>query len=150
MEVYAWYMTNLREIIREKGLKATPSRIAVLDLFNCDCMPMSVESVLDCLRGSKKPDRATIYRMLDSFVTVGLLKEVYFNDGVIRYESSIGDHSHHHHHAVCVSCGTTKEVEDTAVEKAISGASKKIKGFTLMDHSLEFFGTCDKCIKIKK
>lgn len=150
--VYHMYMADLRTLIKNTGLKATPSRLAVLKLFDCECSPLTVENVLRELKGvKKKPDRATIYRILENFVKTNLLKEVYFNDGIIRYESALGDHSHHHHHhAVCVSCGTTKEVEDDGMEKVLDKVSKKIKGFTLSDHALEFFGTCDKCLKIGK
>lgn len=140
-------MIDTRKVIRDRGLKATPSRIDILNLFNCECSPLSVEDVLLALKGKKRPDRATVYRILDSFVKAGILKDVHFNDGVVRFEKALG-HSHHHH-AVCTTCGTTCEVEDSGMEKAIEKVSKKIKGFSLNEHSLEFFGTCDKCGCIK-
>ncbi|HEY5950915.1 MAG TPA: transcriptional repressor, partial [Kofleriaceae bacterium] len=56
-------LDELRSAVRAKGLRATPSRIAVLELLRASDAPMSHGDVADRL-ANQAWDRATIYRNL--------------------------------------------------------------------------------------
>lgn len=83
-------------------------------------------------------NKTTIYRELERLVTEDLVLEVEFGDGKKRYELARQDH---HHHAVCIKCDVVKDVK--VDERYLS---PKVKGFSLMRHSVEFFGLCENCL----
>ena len=56
-------LDELRTAVRGKGMRATPSRLAVLELLRSSDTPMSHGDVADRL-ASQAWDRATIYRNL--------------------------------------------------------------------------------------
>ncbi len=132
--------------IEKTGLKKTKTREALIDIFRRQSKPIDVSESISLLR--KKgvySDQATIYRSLNTFSDRGLVREVHFNDGVVRYE--LADVPEHHH-AVCVRCHAIEDIMDCSVDRIETQISKK-KGFSVLSHSLEFFGLCKNC-KSKK
>ena len=100
-------LDELRALVRAKGLRATPSRLAVLDLLRAKRAPMSHGDVADRLE-TQAWDRATIYRNLTDLVEVGLLRRTDVGDHVWRFEA-IGAHaSARHPHFVCTECGAVE------------------------------------------
>ena len=83
-------------------------------------------------------NKTTIYRELARLVTEDLVLEVEFGDGKKRYELARLDH---HHHAVCIKCDIVKDVK--VDERYLY---PKVKGFSLMRHSVEFFWLCQNCL----
>jgi Fe2+ or Zn2+ uptake regulation protein len=60
----------------------------------------------------------------------------------MRYELSSGPR---HHHLVCIRC---KGVADVPASEDMNGEKKRIyrtHHFTVLRHSLEFFGFCERC-----
>src|SRR6185503_15858532 len=66
-------LDELRGSVRAKGLRATPSRLAVLELLRSSDAPMSHGDVADRL-ASQAWDRATIYRNLTDLAEAGLVR----------------------------------------------------------------------------
>jgi Fur family ferric uptake transcriptional regulator len=96
---------ELREAVRGKGLRATPSRLAVLDLLRSSDTPMSHGDVADRL-ASQAWDRATIYRNLTDLAEAGLVRRTDVGDHVWRFEAVSGEHeAAAHPHFVCTECG---------------------------------------------
>src|SRR5258707_7336790 len=74
-------LETLRAAVREAGLRATPSRIAVLHLLRTAGSPISHSGVVAKL-SSQAWDPATIYRNLTDLSDVGLARR-----------TDVGDHS---------------------------------------------------------
>jgi len=132
-------MDDVARLLKEKGLRLTSQKKQVICTLNQT--PQTVLQILSLLKSKKiSIDKATIYRILTSFVGLGLVKEIQFGDRETRYEL-IGDE--HHHHLICEECGGIEDVElsEKALLKEVSNQSK----FQIKRHSLEFFGTCKKC-----
>lgn len=128
--------------IRSFGLKTTKAREGLLSLLATTGKPVEANETLRFL--SKKgisADQATVYRSLNIFVKKGLVREIHFNDGIVRYELS---NKPEHHHAICISCGKVEDIMDCSVEKIEEQITKK-KRFDVRSHSLEFFGYCKNC-----
>ena len=87
---------------------------------------------------------ATIYRTLDLFTELDLLKRLDFGDGRNRYELNDEEFSHFHHHLICVKCGCVKEFEDDMLETLESIIAKKLN-FRTIDHQLKVYGYCGEC-----
>lgn len=132
--------------IKILGLKNTKARGRIIELIKGSISPVDATTTMRTLRAKGiSVDQATIYRALNLFVEKGLLKEIYFNDGVVRYELA---EKPEHHHAVCIKCSRVEDITDCSVDKIEKQIGRK-KGFTVLSHSLEFFGYCKNC-KSKK
>jgi len=131
-------MTILTTPLRQAGLKATSQRQAILKTLMKAKKPMDAESLHRTHRGI---DAGTIYRMLEQFLTAGVVSLVLFNDGVKRYESSTKPH---HHHLVCDDCGKVTGVT-VPNEARVMQAMTKNHRFAVRSHSFELFGLCRSC-----
>lgn len=130
-------------LLRVKGLRATPGRISLLELLQKREAPVTAEEISAEL---KDLDLVTIYRNLQSLVTVGIVSEVRFKDASVRYEYVHGQK--HHHHLVCSTCGTVDELPECDVRDLETQALKKSGRFaSVEEHALEFFGTCRSCAR---
>lgn len=88
-------------------------------------------------------NKTTIYREIEILKRTGVLKELYLRNDSAMYEMS----GSHHHHLQCISCGDVRHVRlDETLEQEQRKMEKR-EGYTIMDHSLEFFGVCARCEK---
>ena len=133
---------ELRNELREKGLRATSSRIAVLDLLRSVGEPMSHSDVADRLeRGAW--DRATIYRNLVDLTEVGLLRRTDVGDHVWRFEAIGGEHeAKAHPHFVCTECGGVECLTDTTVAVSPVNSPRAVRQREVEVH---LRGLCDDC-----
>ena len=132
----------LRDELRDKGMRATPSRIAVLDLLRSVNEPMSHSDVADRLEQGAW-DRATIYRNLVDLAEVGLLRRTDVGDHVWRFEAIGSEHEPKSHpHFVCTECGTVECLPETTV--AVSRA-KTPRAVRQREVEVHLRGLCDDC-----
>ncbi len=128
--------------LRSQGLKATPARIAVLALLARSGQPLTVEEIRNQL-GKDSGDQATVYRMMHTFVSGGLVRTVDFQHGHVHYELS-GETEHHH--LVCSACGLVEDVEGCDLAQEYTNVLKRHPKFKTIDrHSFELFGICTSC-----
>jgi len=105
-------LETLRAAVREAGLRATPSRIAVLHLLRSVASPVSHSEVVARL-ASQAWDPATIYRNLTDLSEVGLARRTDVGDHIWRFEAITGNHqATSHPHFVCTECGTVECLPD--------------------------------------
>jgi Fe2+ or Zn2+ uptake regulation protein len=130
-------------ILRKSGLKKTPTRLAILSVFSEGCKPVNAEYIFKKLK-TRKTSIVTIYRTLMSFEVACILSRVELHKESAHYELA----GHHHHHIICTDCGTVESFDKCDVghisEKALS---KSLKFRVITQHSLEFFGVCNSCVK---
>ena len=128
--------------LKNMGLKATIPRLAILALFERSAVRhLSAEDVYRLLLAeSLDVGLATVYRVLTQFEHAGLLERHYFESGKAVFELSAGQH---HDHLVCIDCGRVEEFYDAEIEKRQQAVAKS-KGFTITDHALSLYATCNK------
>jgi Fur family ferric uptake transcriptional regulator len=83
---------------------------------------------------------ATVYRVLSQFEQASILNRSQFEGGKSVYELNGGQH---HDHIVCLDCGQVEEFYDPEIELR-QQAVAKLKGFTITDHALSLYATCNK------
>jgi len=136
-------LNDLKKRLKDTGLKATPSRLALLALLEKHHKPMSIKDINQKL--GKVADIATVYRMLESFKTAGLARQIDLGQDFAYFE--IAD-THDHHHIVCRTCGHIEDFIGCEFKKIAEKAIKQSKKFSNIDqHSFEMFGTCNSCAK---
>lgn len=125
-------------------LRATPARLAVMQLLEKAEIPVDVQMIQSYLGEAHiDTDPATVFRIMNMFMEKGLVKQISFNEGKFRYElASKPDH----HHLICHSCGKVEDVSDCAIADLEEDIRHK-KGFVVSSHSLEFYGFCSVCQK---
>lgn len=132
---------DFKKILKERGLKCTPTRLDIVEIFLKNHKPISADFIFNKLNGGV--DEATVYRTLSSFEKCGILKRVDLRKDSIHFELN----NDHHHHIVCVKCGDIEDFrENIEIEKQLQriiGRSIKFKNIT--EHSLELFGLCRAC-----
>ena len=85
---------------------------------------------------------ATVYRTLTVRAAQDEVDVLRTDDGEAVYRRCASDE--HHHHLVCRVCGRAVEVDGPAVEDWAARVSAA-HGFRDVRHTLEIFGTCDRC-----
>ena len=141
------YRANLDELraeLRGAGLRATPSRLAVLDVLRASDAPVSHGDVADRL-ASQAWDRATIYRNLTDLAEAGLARRTDVGDHVWRFEAASSRHGEAHPHFVCTACGAIEclpEIE-LAIRRARSG--RPPRSVRRRQVEVHVRGLCDAC-----
>jgi Fur family transcriptional regulator, ferric uptake regulator len=139
-------LDELRAAIRTRGLRVTPSRVAVLELVRSTDAPMSHGEVADrlaTLPAGKNADRATIYRNLIDLADAGLLRRTDVGDHVWRFEAT-DEHDTTHPHFVCTECGTVECLPE--LELATSRRAKAPRAVKQRQVEVHVRGLCDACI----
>ena len=92
--------------LNEKGLKVTPQRKAVLDAIISLNNHPTAENILDHIRKiHPNISSATVYKVLDVFVSNGLIRRVDTERDIMRYDAIT--ESHHH-----IYCSDSDRIED--------------------------------------
>jgi len=134
-----------RTVLREKGIKVTPRRLAVAELFRPLRGSMTPEMVWKRLRPKLGTlGLPTVYRILEDLVQVGILTRIELSDRALRYAACRAEPGVHHHHFVCVRCGAVSEVEGCAFERQVRGVERRT-GFRVTGHRLHVEGLCSSC-----
>lgn len=133
---------TIAEHIREKGLKATPARLKVLEALQKSHQAFSHTELEATF---SKVDRITLYRVLKDFEEAGMVHKIIDFEGVTRFavcKHSCPDttHSEEHVHFNCQKCQKMY-----CLEKVTTPLVKLPKGFTAAGMTTIVHGVCDAC-----
>lgn len=131
--------SDLKQQLRDFGLRSTAPRLAVLELLLDADRPMTHTDIVEQL-GQEQWDQATIYRNLVKFVEVGLARVASEVGRMSRYEL-IRDDPHPHPHFVCVSCGIVECMADVA----ISASAQSAWTDAIQSAQIQLHGICPEC-----
>ncbi len=141
-------MTTLKKKIRERNYKFTMQRQIILQAFlDSKENHLSAEDVFALIHDSN-PDigLATVYRSLELFTSLELVKKLDFGDGRNRYELNDHNLAHSHHHLICLGCGKVVEFSYNFLDN-LKKKVKKENAFNIVDYQLKFYGYCSACEK---
>ena len=97
----------LKELLRQRGLRVTGPRVAVLSfLASTDSHPTAEEVETAVNAEGQVLSRASVYNVLHSLARAGLVAGMSVTDGAARYDAHVAPH----HHLVCRSCGRVEDV----------------------------------------
>ncbi len=136
-------LNDLRQRLRDAGLRATGSRLAVLRVLLSAESPLSHNDVAEQLV-SESWDRATLYRNLLDLVRVDLARRTDVGDHVWRFELTHAKHDRTEHpHFVCTDCGSVECLPASAV--AVRASGKIPAALRTKDIEVQVRGRCDQC-----
>ena len=124
--------------------KLTKGCQKVLEVLKEQHQLASAQDIFGLMRGddATAPGLTTVYRSLESLVSMGLVQAVDLGDGERRYE--MVKPGEHHHHLVCDSCKASVHLDSCLIEELEGGIRSKY-GFQVKGHILEIFGMCQAC-----
>lgn len=128
--------------IRERGFRLTKNREAIVKIIDKAKKPITGTEILEMLLGMDlNTNRSTVYRELCFLTENNFVEKIQLADHKMYYEIS----KNHHHHLVCTKCKKIKKVflgNHLRRQERLIG---KKENFKSIQHSLEFYGVCNKC-----
>lgn len=133
--------TQFATVLQQHGHSVTKPRQAVFAALE-GSDPLTMAQLIEQL---PRIDRATIYRVIELFEELGVVKRI---PQGWKYKLELSDmFNHHHHHLSCIKCGRIVTVpEDTDIEATIHALGDQ-HSFKIIDHQLEIQGICEDCQK---
>lgn len=137
------HITRFKKFLKNKGLKLTSARTAVLNQILWFPGHFEPEAIYLKLKGSGLPaSRASVYRTLNLLVESSLVEKVTTTETGTVYELSAG-HTHHDH-LICDSCGEMIEFYSEKIESLQQEICRQNR-FIGDTHSLVIRGACEQC-----
>ncbi len=100
-------MDILRREMQCHGLRVTPQRVLILETIQKDRGHLDADDVYrKVIRINPRISLSTVYRTLQKFKEIGLIKELHFAEEHHHYEMKPDDE---HYHLICVDCGKVIE-----------------------------------------
>lgn len=136
--------SRFSQILKDRGLRATPSRISTLKVLAQSHQPLSVEELHSRLSGRSKShaDLATVYRNVKTFAEAGVINVMELGTGR-KFVELRENSSAHHHHIICESCHKIEPVDVCGIDAHMRLLEKM--GYRRLRHRLEFSGLCRNC-----
>ena len=130
--------------LAEAGFRRGGARAAVIALLDRQACALSAYDIEDALRADGRGvARASVYRVLEELVGLGLVTRVEVGQGSARYEAARPD-GHHHHHMVCDRCGDVQPFADDELERAVDRLAARV-AFDVAEHEIVLHGECAEC-----
>ncbi len=142
-------MTKTAELLRERGLKVTPQRMAIYSMLYSSKSHPSAEDIYKTLIITNPTiSLATVYKTLDSFKATGLVQELNIENGRSNYDANIYPHPH----ILCSCCNRIYDF-DADLDDILSSMRREISkqtDFIINHEQINFYGFCPDCRKKKE
>jgi Fur family ferric uptake transcriptional regulator len=123
-------------LLKSHGLRKTPCRLAVLELFLRERAALSHQNI-EQQTEKNNFDRVTIYRTLTTFEEKGILHRVPDLEGQAKYalcSAECSEHAHHdaHVHFKCQSCEKVLCMEDIPLPETVTPVGYQVKAASFL------------------
>ena len=128
--------------LKQHDFRLTPQRLAVLKVLAVSDGHPSVERIYETVSAEfPTTSIATIYKTVSLLKQLNEVLELGFPDGSNRYD---GNKPYPHPHVICIKCkkiidpnlGSLKDLTQEVIQET---------GFQILNHRVDFFGTCRDC-----
>ncbi|MFH0735970.1 MAG: Fur family transcriptional regulator [bacterium] len=130
-------MEEFIEILKKSGCKLTKNRKEIFEILLNLQKPISLKEIQNKCNNT---DFASVYRIINLFFELKIVRKVNFGEKFLRYELETG--KKHHHHLVCTKCGKVSLLDYCVVNEI-----EKLTKFKIEEHNMEFSGICPECTK---
>lgn len=133
---------SAKDAIRSVGLRATPARLATLQMLREAVSPLTHAEVAARL-AENGVDKATAFRNLNDMAEAGLIRRTELGDHVYRFEEIRPgeDDSDAHPHFLCTVCGNVSCLDDVKLTARSQRVSESVGEVT----EILLRGRCNNC-----
>lgn len=131
-------VTNL---LREKGFKVTPQRLAIYKVLANTRAHPSAETIFQQLQPLYPTmSLATVYKTVEILREIGLIQVLNAGEDSFRYDADTSMHPH----IRCLQCGKVEDLHDIDATAFISQVADKTP-YRLEGQQFYFYGYCPGC-----
>jgi Fe2+ or Zn2+ uptake regulation protein len=131
--------------VKNLGLKATPKRIAILEILSEELVYLNPEEIWKKMQARfKRIGLPTVYRNLEELSQGGVIMKIIHPNRKLYYYYC--HNTDHHHHFVCVSCRKVQDLEYCGEEQIIREVEDSLKG-KVVSHLFQVYGLCRECTR---
>lgn len=133
-------LAELTQLCRARALPLTVQRRQVLEVLTERTDHPTADEIFEAVR-VRLPEiaRTTVYRVLETFVRMGIARKVSHPGAMARYEIE----RERHHHCICRICERILDLHEPALDTLpLRGAPHD---FYIEDYSIQFRGLCADC-----
>jgi Fur family zinc uptake transcriptional regulator/Fur family ferric uptake transcriptional regulator len=135
--------TSHVDALKNSNLKATPKRVALMEILSAASVYMGPREIWNHLRKRfNKLGLPTVYRNLEELVEAGIISRIIHPNRQLYY--FLCDKQHHHHHFICIVCGKVQDLDFCAAGKLDREVSQKYGG-KILSHLFQVNGLCGNC-----
>lgn len=135
-------MEHVARLARQRGLSLTVQRRAVLEaLLGRTDHPTADQLFDDIKRRVPGVARTTVYRVLETLVSIGAITRASSPGSAARYDPVTA----RHHHLHCLHCEALIDLDDSVVGRPIVLPRQYARSFEIHDYSIHFHGICAAC-----
>ncbi|MCM0083992.1 transcriptional repressor [Geomonas sp. Red32] len=133
------------QALKQAGMKATPKRLAILDMLDGESSFASPEELWKRLRDRfERLGLPTVYRNLEELAASGVITKVIHPNRQLYY--FFCGNREHHHHFVCLNCRKVEDIPSCGIEALEREVSGKTGG-KVLSHILQLNGLCGGCLE---
>ncbi|MDX1708776.1 MAG: transcriptional repressor [Desulfobacterales bacterium] len=128
--------------LKAHDFRLTPQRLAVLKVLAVSDGHPTVERIYETVRAEfPTTSIATIYKTVNLLKQLNEVLELGFPDGSNRYD---GNKPYPHPHVICTKCHKITDPNLGSLNELTKEVIKET-GFQILNHRVDFFGTCRDC-----
>jgi Fur family transcriptional regulator, ferric uptake regulator len=129
--------------LKDAKMKATPKRLAILEMLDGETAYASPEELWKRLRDRfDSLGLPTVYRNLEELAASGVISKVIHPNRQLYYYFC--RNREHHHHFVCLSCRKVEDIPACGIEALEQEVAEK-NGGKVLSHILQLNGLCRGC-----
>ncbi len=140
-------LERMLQVLKDKGQRLTPQRLAILKILAQDDRHPGIEEIYEALHEDfPTSSLATVYKTIHLLEENREILELNFSGLGKRYD---GYRPYPHPHAVCTACGRIMESGDLELDPLTTEVARRT-GYRITHHQLNFYGLCPACQQAKK
>ncbi|MEG6586569.1 Fur family transcriptional regulator [Dendrosporobacter sp. 1207_IL3150] len=137
---------NVTLLLRDKGFKVTPQRLAIYNVLASTKAHPSAEMIFSQLQPYYPTmSLATVYKTIEILKEIGLVQILNVGEDSFRYDANV----HNHPHVRCMCCGRVDDLYDIDPSNFINDVSAKTS-YRLTGQQFYFYGVCPECQDAEK
>lgn len=141
------HTTQARELLRQRGLRITGSRLALLTTLLDNHRPTSAQELITAV-AQQGIDQVTVYRTLNTLVEEGIAQAVGTTDRGRRFEvHACAGCRIDHPHLQCRRCGLLECMEQGLLPALMVPTS--VGKFLVEEAKLYLYGVCGSCLEVQ-
>lgn len=139
-------MDSITTLLRNKGFKVTPQRLAIYKvLVNTRTHP-SAEMIFNDLQPVYPTmSLATVYKTIEILQELGLVQRLNVGEDSFRYDAIVNNHPH----VRCMGCGRVDDLGEVDCQEFVKSIDEATS-YKITGQQFYFFGYCPACQRQKK